>query len=111
MRKTMTLLCLFIGICWASAQTKITGTVVSADDGQPVIGATVVAKGTSVGTVTNVDGAFSINVPSSAKTLVFSYVGMVSAERCTSKRNENYLTVGYQTNERSGSDCFGYQEG
>ena len=80
MRKTMTLLCLFIGICWASAQTKITGTVVSADDGQPVIGATVVAKGTSVGTVTNVDGAFSINVPSSAKTLVFSYVGMVSAE-------------------------------
>ncbi|MTK54624.1 SusC/RagA family TonB-linked outer membrane protein [Paludibacter sp.] len=80
MRKTMTLLCLFIGICWASAQTKITGTVVSADDGQPVIGATVVAKGTSVGTVTNVDGAFSINVPSGAKTLVFSYVGMVATE-------------------------------
>ncbi|MDP4201229.1 MAG: SusC/RagA family TonB-linked outer membrane protein [Bacteroidota bacterium] len=80
MRKTMTLLCLFIGICWASAQTKITGTVISSDDGQPVIGATVVAKGTSVGTVTNVDGNFTISLPSGSKTLVISYVGMATVE-------------------------------
>ena len=80
MRKTMILLCLlFIGISWAFAQTKITGTVVSADDGQPVIGATVLVKGTSTGTVTNIDGGFSINVPA-GKALVFSYVGMVSTE-------------------------------
>jgi len=80
MRKTMTLLCFLIGIGWASAQTKITGTVVSADDGQPVIGATVLAKGTRVGTVTNVDGAFTITLPASSKSLVFSYVGMASVE-------------------------------
>jgi TonB-linked SusC/RagA family outer membrane protein len=80
MRKTMILLCLlFVGISWAFAQTKITGTVVSSDDGQPIIGATVLVKGTSTGTVTNIEGSFSINVPA-GKVLVFSYVGMVSTE-------------------------------
>ncbi|MTK51980.1 SusC/RagA family TonB-linked outer membrane protein [Paludibacter sp.] len=81
MRKTITLLCLLIGISWASAQTKISGTVVSADDGQPVIGATVLVKGTSNGTITDTDGKFSISLPTHGKTLIFSYVGMVSVEK------------------------------
>jgi TonB-linked outer membrane protein, SusC/RagA family len=80
MRKAITLLCLLIGMSWASAQTKITGTVVSADDGQPVIGATVLVKGTSTGTITDTNGQFSINLPSNGKKLVVSYVGMSSAE-------------------------------
>ncbi|MDP4206871.1 MAG: SusC/RagA family TonB-linked outer membrane protein, partial [Bacteroidota bacterium] len=81
MKKTMLLLCLLIGmISWASAQTKITGKVVSADDGQPVMGASVLVKGTTVGTVTDMDGAFSVNLPSSSKTLVFSFVGMLTVD-------------------------------
>ncbi|MTK51982.1 SusC/RagA family TonB-linked outer membrane protein [Paludibacter sp.] len=80
MRKAITLLCLLIGMSWASAQTKITGTVVSADDGQPVIGATVLVKGTSTGTITDPNGQFSINLPSNGKKLVVSYVGMSSTE-------------------------------
>jgi len=80
MRQLTIMLCLFVGISWASAQTKITGTVVSADDGQPAIGATVKVKGTNVGSITDMDGAFLITVPANANTLIFSYVGMTSVE-------------------------------
>ena len=60
------------------AQTKVTGTVVSQEDGQPVIGATVWVEGSSIGSVTDINGKFTINVPSGKK-LVVSYVGMKSA--------------------------------
>ena len=80
-RLTYLLFCLLISIGMATAQTmKVTGTVISAEDNEPVIGASIVVKGTTVGTVTDIDGAFSLDVPSSAKTLVFSYVGMISQE-------------------------------
>ena len=56
------------------AQGKLTGTVVDAT-GEPVIGASVIVKGTSNGTVTDLDGNYTVqNVPEGA-TLVFSYVG------------------------------------
>ena len=78
---TYLLFCLFLGIGLANAQTtKVTGTVISADDNEPIIGASIVVKGTMVGTVTDFDGAFSLDVPSSAKTMVISYVGMKSQE-------------------------------
>ena len=58
------LLCLFIGIGVAKAQTmKITGNVISSEDQQPVIGAAVVVKGTTIGTVTDFEGNFSLDVP------------------------------------------------
>jgi len=70
-----------MGIGLVTAQTtRITGTVISADDGEPIIGASVIVKGTTVGTVTDFDGKFELNVPSSARTLVVSYVGMESQE-------------------------------
>ena len=78
---TYLLFCLILGIGMATAQTtKVTGTVISADDNEPIIGASIVVKGTMVGTVTDFDGAFSLDVPSSAKTLVVSYVGMKTQE-------------------------------
>mgnify|MGYP000236659654 CR=1 FL=1 len=70
-RKLMLLLaCLFVGISLVTAQTqKITGVVISEEDGQPVVGASVLVKGTTLGTITDVDGKFTItNVPSSSKT-------------------------------------------
>lgn len=62
---------LFTGIGLLSAQTqRVTGTVISEDDGQPVVGASVLVKGTTLGTITDIDGNFTLsNVPSSAKTL------------------------------------------
>ncbi|MDD4592303.1 MAG: SusC/RagA family TonB-linked outer membrane protein [Parabacteroides sp.] len=75
------MLCLIASINLAMAQThKITGTVISGDDNEPIIGAAVVVKGTTNGTVTNIDGAFSLNVPNNAKTLEISYVGMKKQE-------------------------------
>ena len=82
-RKLMLLLaCLFVGIGLVTAQTqKVTGVVISEEDGQPVIGASVLVKGTQVGAITGVDGDFTLpNVPSSAKTLVISYIGMQTQE-------------------------------
>ncbi|MFK2259364.1 SusC/RagA family TonB-linked outer membrane protein, partial [Bacteroides fragilis] len=50
-------------------------------DGQPVVGASVLAKGTTVGVITDVDGKFTLSgIPSSAKTLQISYIGMQTAE-------------------------------
>ncbi|MBQ2856910.1 MAG: TonB-dependent receptor [Bacteroidaceae bacterium] len=82
-RKLMLLMtCLFIGIGLVNAQiSKVTGTVISEEDGLPVVGASVLVKGTTVGTVTDMDGKFTLtNVPSSAKTLMVSFIGMKTQE-------------------------------
>ncbi len=81
--KKFALLVLLIafGISSAIAQTKtITGTVTSADDGSTLPGVSVVVKGTTVGVTTDLDGKYSINVPTESKTLTFSFVGMEALE-------------------------------
>ena len=83
MRKLKLLfVCLFVAsISLVNAQTKTaSGTVISTEDGLPVIGASVIVKGTTQGTVTNAAGWYSLTVPSSANTLVVSLVGMKSVE-------------------------------
>ena len=84
MEKRLMLLitCLMIGIGLVNAQiSKVTGHVTSEEDGLPVVGASVLVKGTTIGTITDMDGKFIINnVPSTAKTLVISYIGMQSQE-------------------------------
>ena len=75
---TMMLLCMMTSVT-ALAQSAISGTVISAQDGEPVIGAAVKVKGETQGVVTNIDGKFTINVEA-GKTLVFSYVGMQTKE-------------------------------
>ena len=70
-RKLMFLMIfLFIGIGLVTAQTsRVTGLVTSEEDGQPVVGASILVNGTTLGTITDIDGKFTItNVPSSAKT-------------------------------------------
>ena len=83
MRKLIYLsLCLFLSIGFTFAQTvKVTGTVVSDEDNEPIMGATVIVKGqASIGTATDIDGNFTLNVPESAMTLQISYVGMTTKE-------------------------------
>ena len=75
-RLTMFFACLFLSIGMALAQSRLTGTVTSAEDGQPVVGASVKAKGLNAGVVTNVDGEFTINVPVGTE-LEITYLGMV----------------------------------
>ncbi len=82
MRKIALLLAIFaFGLQSLYAQTKeITGTVTSADDGSTIPGVSVSVKGTTLGTITDLDGAYVINVPQDAASLVFSFVGMQSQE-------------------------------
>jgi TonB-linked SusC/RagA family outer membrane protein len=59
---------------------QISGTVTSKEDGLGMAGVTIFVKGTTVGTATNPDGTYSLNVPASATTLVYSFVGYKSVE-------------------------------
>ncbi len=84
----------FISLCWlflsfqAMGQERtVTGAVTSAEDGLSVIGATVQVKGTTTGTITDIDGSYEITVPGEEAILVFSYTGMAQQE----------ITVGNQS--------------
>ena len=77
MKKSLTMLMvsLFLFVGTALAQTKVTGTVLSQEDGQPIIGAAVKVDGTSTGMLTDVNGKFSLTLPEGKKTLTISYLG------------------------------------
>ena len=64
---------------WAQTANKIDGTIVAADKGSPLPGVNIVIKGTSVGTTSNADGKFSLNV-SNTDVLVFSFIGYETQE-------------------------------
>ena len=84
------LVALFTSICVA-AQVRVTGTVLSADDDEPVIGATVMLKGKPTNAVaTDIDGKFALTVPSSKSTIEVKYVGMKTVEF---KASEKDVTV------------------
>ena len=70
---------LFISVGIATAQTQVRGVVVD-ELGEPIIGATVLIKGTAQGTVTDVAGVFTVAVPSDGLIFVVSYVGMITHE-------------------------------
>ena len=77
MKKSLTMLMvsLFLFVGTALAQTKITGTVLSQEDGQPIIGAAVKVDGTNTGMLTDVNGKFSLTLPEGKKSLTISYLG------------------------------------
>ena len=79
-RLSMFMAMLLLCVTAALAQTKVTGTVVSKEDGEPVVGASVLIVGTKMGTITNVDGEFQLSVPSDKSTLRVSYLGMKTVE-------------------------------
>lgn len=80
---TFLFLCLLLsGIGLMTAQTRtVTGTVISEEDNEPVIGASISVKNrATIGTVTDIDGKFSLSVPEDAVTLMISYIGMATQE-------------------------------
>lgn len=109
------LLCLFIGIGVAMAQTKkISGTVIADEDGQPVIGASIMVKGTTIGVTSDVDGKFVLNVPASAKNFKVSFLGMQTKEVeikqgltiklvSSAKNLDEVVVVGYGSARKVGS--------
>lgn len=110
MKKIFFLTCLLAmaNVLWAQDIT-ITGTVTGSDDGFPVPGANVTLEGTSIGTITNVDGEYTINANPNG-TLIFSFVGLettripingriiIDVSMATSAQSmEEVVVIGYGT--------------
>ena len=104
------MVCLIVS---AEAQTRTITGKVTASDGSPVANASVIIKGTSTGTTTNMDGTFSLSVPASAKALIFSAVTMSPTEVTIGEKTEvnanlqpldkdlqEVVVVGYGTQRR-----------
>jgi TonB-linked SusC/RagA family outer membrane protein len=88
MKKHLLTLLMFMSMAtFAVSQRTITG-MISSPDGEPLVGASVVVKGTSVGALTDVDGKFSLAVPKEAQSLVFSFVGYQTQEVPLGSSNE-----------------------
>jgi len=83
------LMVLLTGMAFAQQKT-VKGNVID-ETGTPVPGATVIVKGTTTGTVTDMDGKFSINVPAASKALIVSFIGMKPQEIVVG--NQSSITV------------------
>ena len=75
------------------AQVTVTGTVISGENEEALPGVNVVIKGTTSGTVTDIEGNYSIEVPGTETTLVFSSVGFVSEEVVVGSRSVIDITL------------------
>ena len=79
MKKIFTLLALCVVSLGIMAEKQVSGIVVD-EKGEPIIGANVQVKGTTIGTISDYDGEFSLSVPDDATTMTVSFVGMQSQE-------------------------------
>ena len=75
----LSLLLLFISVQVYAQDVKVSGTVIAEADKFPIIGANIVVKGTTIGTVTDIDGNFSLDVPQNS-TIAISYIGCETQE-------------------------------
>lgn len=81
MNKTLLILGLLGAVCFqALGQTKVSGLVLDEETKEPLIGATILVKGTTSGTIANVDGSFSLNLSSDTLSLLVSYTGYLTQE-------------------------------
>lgn len=76
----LSFLFVWMGLAWSQGRT-VKGSVTAEEDGAPIVGASVLVRGTTMGAITDMDGNFEISgVPSSAKTLMVSFIGMKTQE-------------------------------
>ena len=101
-------------VLYAQAMGTVTGTVTSAENGEPLPGVNVVIQGSSTGTTTDGDGQYELTVPSNNAVLIFSFVGFLRQEIPVNGREEidvaleedvaqldELVVVGYGTQEKS----------
>lgn len=93
----LTLCFLIFSLAGFAQTTKIEGTVISADDQEPLIGVSVTIKGTTQGTITDADGKYAIEAKSDA-TLIFSYVSFQTTEESVKKRTVINVSLTSQQN-------------
>ncbi len=90
-----------------SQTISVTGTVTEAESGEPAIGVTVLIKGTSAGTVTDIDGRYSLSAPSDA-TLVFSCIGFSTVEQAVEGRSTINVALTSDTQMLADAVVIGY---
>ena len=81
---TFFVLLAFIGMPAFGQEVTITGTVVDEGSNETLIGATIVVKGTTIGTISDIDGNYSLTV-NKGETLVFSSIGFVTVDFCKNR--------------------------
>jgi TonB-dependent starch-binding outer membrane protein SusC len=81
---------------FAIAQRTVTGTIAD-QKGEPMVGASVLVKGTTTGVVSDIDGKYSLNVPAGATTLVFSFAGYLTQESTLGASNVIDIALGEST--------------
>ncbi len=110
----LVLQCLFCVTVWAQQPATVSGQVTSSDDNDGIPGVNVLVSGTTLGTVTDIDGRYTISVPAGSETLSFSFIGYVSQDVPINGRTEinvvmetdirrldEVVVVGYGTQRRS----------
>ena len=113
-RGWLCLLLFFFSLPGLQAQDVITGKVIDSEDGSDVLGASIVAKGTTTGTITDVNGEYRLSVPEGTEALVVSFVGYVTEEVPINNQStidvtlspdtralEEVVVVGYGNQERA----------
>lgn len=96
MKRTITPIFFLLTLLFASllqAQGQTIGGQVTADDGSPIPGVSVVVKGTTTGTITDANGTYSLSLPANASTLVFSFVGFTTVEEAINSRSTINVTM------------------
>ncbi len=111
-RWTLLLVMIFVTLGMVQAQRTVSGTVTD-QNGEALIGCSVLAKGTSIGTITNVDGQYRLEVPAGSNELVYSYTGFTTQEITLGASNivdvslaegvtlETAVVTGFVTNRNS----------
>ncbi len=93
------LMCLFASVSAMAQARQVTGQILSSEDNQPLPGASVVIKGTATGTVTDLDGKFSLSIPGDNTLLMISYVGFATQEVAVGKESVINITLATATLE------------
>jgi TonB-dependent starch-binding outer membrane protein SusC len=102
MKKFLLLCFSFVFVLSAWAQERvITGRVTSAEDGSSLPGVNVVVKGTTNGTVTDVDGKYSLSIPSAGGSLIFSFIGLKTSEVAVGERSILDVQLGLDVTQLS----------
>ncbi|MEQ9302379.1 MAG: carboxypeptidase-like regulatory domain-containing protein, partial [Marinoscillum sp.] len=113
--KTLLSLGLMLLTSWSMAQERrVTGTVTATEDGESLPGVSVLIEDTQLGTITDMNGNFSINVPSDNAVLIFSFIGFTSTKMAVGNRSvlnvkmdvdirslEEVVVVGYGSVKKS----------
>jgi len=105
--KIFSLLMLITSVAWAQDRV-VTGKVTSSDDGSGIPGVNVLLKGTDIGSITDVNGNFSVSVSGSGGSLIFSFVGFVTQEVSIGSRSIVDIQMGTDVTQLSEVVVTGY---